>query len=385
MKVVSGVGIEDGQLKALVVSCRGGIFNPITEIKLSVSGKCFMDALKEKVDSLEAALERSEESGSFTVEEIYCRLPLELSRFKIVEDVILISPNIKKKITVKHINAAKRYIENVALDWDEVCIHNIVLDYNVDGRSYPVLPSNIEGSKLKLKVFLVYMDRKVLTGIEDVFDNVGRKLGGAVFAPIADISAGHARVPGGGGDVSRGAVNFGGESTLCSALTGNLISFDIFKFGENNLKQRVQDAFLFPPRICSEIVSRYVSFHDSLPDKEIVIKDGQDYVNISVDSLSAFIKDNISRELDGIGSFFKQRGVSFDISFLGDISRKKGFCEFMRALPAFSGFNLFHCSVPEGSLLGCVKYGMNKFLEKTPAGRRENWWRNFISVIKDYF
>ena len=156
MKGICALEVEQDKIKALLASSGNNYFKPLAEIGVRISSDHFFHALSEGIGSLEEEIRNREKKHSLDIEKTYCRLPLDLAKVKIVEDTIPFSPRKKKLITSKVIAGAKKYIEDVALEWNEICVHDIILEYQVDGSKYLNLPSNLEGSKLKLKVFLVY-------------------------------------------------------------------------------------------------------------------------------------------------------------------------------------------------------------------------------------
>lgn len=382
MRGICSLGLERSGLKALLAFCQAGKFVPFSEIELNISHTNFLDAIKESICPLEEEIRMKEKKHSVDIEKIYCRLPLNLSKVKVVEDIIPFSPRRKKVITPGTISKAKNYIEDAALEWDEICLHNLILEYQIDGKRYFNLPPGLEGRKLKLKVFLVYMERKLLKEVEEIFENITRKFMGFVFAPFADISANFKKEF---FNSPYGVVRIDEENTLCSAMVRNRIYYESFDFGERKLKKKMEKTFSFSPEVCSEIMDRYISFKSGYLSKEVVIKEGGDYYNLSMESLTSFMRGEFSKELKAVLDFFK--GVSeekFKILFLGRLTLTTGFSDFLREKFPFLELTSPSFKIASLSLLGCIKYGQHRFLERSYLFKI-NWWERILRIYKDYF
>ena len=382
---VCAIGLDEGKLGALLASRQHDTFIPISNLEFPVNKNDLVEVIRSNIDILEEEIKLKEKKYSIEIEKIYSRLPLEWAKVKIVEDSIPLAIHKKKAITEKDIYNARKYIENVTLDWNEICLHNIVLEYSVDNERYFSLPHHLEGRRLGLKTLLIIMERKKFQEIYKLFDTIGRKFMGFVYTPLADISVNR-----GGSALTLPyvSVNIGEMYTVCSILVGNNIFYKIFEFGEIMLRRSIEDRFLLSEEISSNILSQYISFHDSFNEKELVLKNNTNYINLSIGSVNNYIKDITSKEITAIVDFLiSQIEGTFRILFVGKVACVAGFYEFLR-----KGFPALEIELPcfysdHAHLLGCIKYGSFRYLEKVEFPRKR-WWDHLSSLYtkcKDYF
>lgn len=378
-----GIGWGDSKLEVMLVSYRDGEFIPLTEIELKTPSRDFLEALQSNLDTLEKELKDKEKKFSMEIERVYIRLPLEWVKVKVIEDTVpLTMDNKKKVITVKDINKAKKYMENVALEWNELCLHNIVLEYSIDDKRYFELTGHLEGRKLELKSLIVFMERNQYQKFYEIFQNIERKFMGFVYSPLADLSV---NVRGYNRFSSYATINIGESSTLCAGIIKNYVFYKRFEFGEDKLKEGIKERFLLSGEVSEQILNQYVSFLDSPKDKKLVVKDKDSYTNISVGSVNNLVKEITVKEIDSVLEFLKEKlGDKFKVLFLGKISLLKGFYNFFRTRYPFLEVDSPCFSSAYLHLLGCIKYGHHKFLEKVPSSKR-NLWQTIINVYKDYF
>ena len=171
MRGLCGLGIEKNVLKFLLVSYNRNNFFPLYQGEIPSSSTGLVEIIRECIDSLEEILRREEKKHSLGIERIYLRLPINLATVKIVEDIIPLSSFGKKIITHKVIDSVKQYIENANLELNHFCIHHIILEYRVGGKTYLDLPLSLESHKIDVKSYIVYTERKMLTQLKEIFEN----------------------------------------------------------------------------------------------------------------------------------------------------------------------------------------------------------------------
>ncbi|RKY32741.1 MAG: hypothetical protein DRP68_03460 [Candidatus Omnitrophota bacterium] len=383
MRGLCGLGIEKNVLKFLLVSYNRNNFFPLYQGEIPSSSTGLVEIIRECIDSLEEILRREEKKHSLGIERIYLRLPINLATVKIVEDIIPLSSFGKKIITHKVIDSVKQYIENANLELNHFCIHHIILEYRVGGKTYLDLPLSLESHKIDVKSYIVYTERKMLTQLKEIFENVGRKLSRVVFAPIGDLS-----VEFGKKDHSSllVTVNIEEEDTLISLLVENKIDFSISRFGREALIKEIERNFAFSPQVSSEILNCYLSFSNSSFSKEIVIKKGEEkYMNVSLESINSTIKKVMIERLMQLLSFLEDfPSKSKKVLFLGNVSSLKGFYEFIQESFPTMEIVIPQFRLPNLALLGVIKYGIRRFLEEVNYPG-QSVWNRLLQLYREYF
>ncbi len=382
MQTICAVGLDCDKLRLLFSCHRHNRFVPLCESEIQSLSFDLLEALRAKADSLENQIRKQEKNHGFSVEKVCCLLPFSYARTKIVEDVLPLTSGRKRRLTARDVSLAKEHIENVALDWQDMRIHNIVLEYFLDDRRHLFLPPVSEARKLKLKSQLVFIERKLYKEVENIFDNIGRKFMGFVFSPLCDISVNHT---GYSRSVPYLTCNIGRMNTLGAGLRGNELFFESFDLGEIKLEQALAGRFLFSPEVCAEIFDRYISLAPTSVHKEVVVKDGNQYVNVSVGSLSSFIQDRLAEELAKIIPRIESlAGGQQKVLFLGKVTLLQGFMSFIRdRFPSLSVEPLGFRS-PSAPFLGCCHYAGRYFLEREFLPGK-NIWKKLLEFYREYF
>ncbi|GEM_PF-3329022 len=383
MRGLCGLGIEKNVLKFLLISYNRNNFFPLYQGEIPSSSTGLVEIIRGSIDSLEEILRREEKKYSLGIERIYLRLPINLATVKIIEDIVPLSSFGKKIITRKVIDSAKQYIENANLELNHFCIHHIILEYKVDGKTYFDLPPSLESHKMNVKSYIVYTERKLLTQLKEIFENVGRKLSRVVFAPIGDLS-----VEFGKRDYSSllATVNIGEEDTLISLLVENRIDFSVFRFGREDLIKEIERSFAFSPGVSSEILNCYLSFSSPSFSKEIVIKkDEEKYMNVSLESINSTIKKTMTEKLIQLLSFLERSSSkSRKVLFLGKVPSLRGFYEFIQKCFPTIEIVIPQFRLPNLALLGVIKYGIRRFLENVDYPGQSVWSR-LLQLYREYF
>jgi hypothetical protein len=177
----------------------------------------------------------------------------------------------------------------------------------------------------------------------------------------------------------------------------NISFFKGYDFGVRKIIQALAKEFSLPWPVAYELYSRYVHFQKSAvysmavpgraladADKEVGIKSGYTYFNLSSRRLNSFVRDFVKNEILGILKDIRMPGDNSAISFIGRLNSKKGFCDFLRAFVEYNiHFSAFRDKLSSSSF-GCLKYGINRFLENT-ADSKEPLWRRIVRVYREYF
>jgi len=382
MKGICALGLESDCLRSLFACVQNNRFVPFSEASFPSFSGDIRDVFSSRIDLIDKEIRFREKKHSFVLENIFCNLPADCAKVMIVEDVWPLTPGKKRKLTAKDIADAKAHVENVFLDWNQSCLHNIVLEYYVDDVLCPSLNPVPEGRKLKIKSQLVYIDRKFHAECSSLFENIGRKFSGFVYGPLSDISL---NLPLRGKTSCPLTLNLTRDRTLCSGIAGGRVKNIFFDFGEKELEEILSQKFLFSPLVCREIFQRHVTFGAAGAHKEVVIKDGSSYVNVSVSSLNSFLQEKVASALEDI---FRELAPVFgegkEISFLGRMTLAKGFFAFLNTrFPDLAVASTEFRSL-SASLLGCIKYGTCRYLESVPLTRTD-WFSRIMRIYKEYF
>ncbi len=346
--------------------------------------------LQANSEILNKKIKEVEESDSLRVERVFLELPKEFESRRIVSEVVPLKR--RKKIALRDIPYVRKHLEGKFLDWDDFCVHNIMIGYGVDGKNYASLPLGIWTKKIQAQSMLVYTKDKIYRKALDIFDNMDRNFGGFVSGQISmyacafDLS-GQKYLSGSiKEEPPQVVVNFG-YNTSCFAVRNknDFILSPSFDFGLKKIIDELSKRFLLNPPLAQEVFQRYISFKEIPYFKEVTIKKGGGYINLSVQAASFFIKDYVRREFSSLLQRVREDvgGDEFVISFIGRLNVKEGFYGFLK--------NYFSCNLKSpiqnpslSSSSGCLRYGVSGFLEKNHK-RNRSFLQNILEVYREYF
>jgi len=384
MKILSGISLDDNFLFFSFVSFKDRKLTPHIDsiIELPCSYSNLGEFIKEHIEDIDKEIREKEKRYSFKTDKIYFTLPQGIAQKVIVEDLIsLKTRQSKKKITYKDIIFAKKQIEDITLDLQDLCLHHFVLEYDTEGLRSQVPPIGIRARKIKLKSLIIFINNRLFDEFVYLFDNFNHKFSGFVYEPICDFSSIFGRED---KDLSL-ILHLGyNKTTATPFLNANPIFEECFDFGESEIVNAVAQEFLLPKELAHKVIFNYGSFKNIHFSKEISIKDRNNYINISSMSLNSLMKEVMKRKLEKIIFDLKKKlgQDDFMITFIGRLTQIDGFYNFIKDIfplklkrPLFNRASL--------SAFGCVKYGVSRFLEEYPLER--NFLRNIFKVYKDYF
>ena len=379
MKGVCGLEIEKNTLQGLISIKDKEKFKIVDEFFLPLTPSSLIEGIKENIEKIEKTLQEKEKKNSLTIDKIFLNLPYEEASFKIVEDIFPLSWG-KRSVTPKDIEKAKSYIENIVLEWKKFLVHHIVLEYKVDGKSYFSLPPDLEAKNLKLKSFLVYIERKMYEEILEVFDNIERKFTGFVWEPLSSLSVDNFDF------LSNSASILMKENyTLCTGIRRGEIFIKKFSFGEKNIKKAIENKFFLSQEVADRLFNWYTYFGERCENKKILIKE-KEYIEISWQEFVSLIKEMVLLGIEEIIYFLREKieEEKIKIVFLGRLAQKKYFFNFLKETFPFLEIVNFSQKVSCLSLYGCVKYGCLRYLEKNRL-KKKSLWQKLAEVYKDYF
>lgn len=390
MEVFAGISLNDDLINFSFAALKAGALFPCLESfrpmpKIYSNLNVFLD---HSIDDINQEIAAAEDRFSFKVEKVYFKISNSDSKKITVEDVIALTADKRgKKISHKDIEFAKKHVENTFLDWNDCCIHHIVLGYEIDGVKYLNPPLGLWARKLKIRSLIISVDNLLYDKFCNLFDNFERKFQGFIYEPLAGF-----------GSIFNSQEAFrkdffifyiGRKTTLVvSFLGGNSCFEKIFNFGENEIVRAVADKFSLTNELAQQIIFQYASFRGVSSSKEISIKDKDSYLHLSSLSLNSYIKDLLAKEIEKIISFLADELAicaikdTFTFSFIGRIPQIDGFLEFIKKnilLVTEVPFNQDVFSLGFGS----INYGIFRYLEQNFSS--ESFMKKVLRMYKEYF
>jgi len=390
MEFFAGISLNDDLINFSFATLKGRslfpcleTFKPIHKPYSNLS--IFLD---QSIDDINQEIVDAEEKLSFKIDKVYFKISSNDCKKIIVEDVVPLTVDKRgKKVSSKDIEAVKKHIENSFLDWNDYCIHHIVLHYEIDGVGHSQPPLGLWARKLKIRSLIISVDNAFYDKFSNLFDNFERKFQGFVYESLAGF-----------GSIYNSQKSFRKENFIfqvgisttfvSSFINGNSYFEKVFGFGEKDIIKAVADKFSLTNQLAQQIIFQYASFQDISSSKEINIKDGDSYIHLSSLSLNSCIKDVFTKEVEKIifllaDEFdFPSIKDSFTFSFTGRIPKIDGFLQFIKkniSLIAQIPFNRDAFSPAFGS----VNYGIFRFLEQDFS--IEPFMQKVLRIYQEYF
>ncbi|UCC94627.1 MAG: hypothetical protein JSW40_07390 [Candidatus Omnitrophota bacterium] len=346
----------------------------------------FLSSLKHNSDALINEIRNKETKYSFRIGKVFLTLPSTLVHRAVVEEAIPLRK--RKKITSRDLLFAKKYLENIFLEWDDFCIHHFVLQYEVEGEVYTHAPLGVWAKKIKLKSHFIWVKDKFRKEVEGIFINLDRDFGGFVAGGVSSIATALSL-----NNRKRrlGAIKIGYQnSSLIIMHSGKIEHEQEFDFGLERVFQSLGEGFSFPFELAQEIFSRYISFK-SLPrfnqesiGRELSLRRGDQYVHLNTHTMNSFVKKYIRNEITGIVERLREKMYDPNIAlfFVGRLNEKEGFGNFLREFIPYSIQFPFHKE--SSSSFGCVRYGLSPFLERDEI-ESQSVFQKALHICKEYF
>jgi len=382
MKGFCGIDIEKDKVFISFASFNKGILNFLEEVKLDLEEKQYdlLNFFKNYISFINQKIIERKSIYSLDIFDIFINIDLDFVNERIVEEVVPF--NKLKKISISDINFAKKYLENSSLEWDDLCIHNFIINYNVNNQNYYNPPIGILTKKIKLKSLLIYIKNSLYEETDSIFDAFNLKFLNFVYKPISAFSIALNQKK----DFKDKIIFYIGydRSYLIIYLDKKIKSIKKFDFGLKNIFFEIEKKFLVPTALSKEIFNRYISFREDLPFKEITIKNNDSYMNLNINTLNLFtknyIKDEISKIIDE--DLINLGKKDIEIVFLGRLNLYDGFSEFIKNFISFpieivKNYGL-SCS------FGAIKYGLERSLENNLIGK-PSIFKKIVEVYKEYF
>ena len=381
MRGVCAISLDTDKTFISSAVIRGRFLNFLgeTEIPASYQGGEVASYLRQNLDTINEKIKDSESANSFKAERIFLELPWHLVNKKEVQEIVPLKR--AKRLTAGDISYAKKYLEDKFLGWDDLCLHNVVLNYELDGTSYDSPPLGAWAKRIKLRSYLLWIKDKIQKETEDIFNNSDRNFSGFVASPISLFSSAFGKK-----EKVQVVVSFDYECSHFVVIGKDRFSFsDKFNFGLKNIIEAIAKRFSLDFSLAYEVFCRYISFKEVPYFKEVTLKNEQGYMNLSTQSLSSFVKDCIRDEVELILKAIKTAvlGEDFVISFTGRLNIKEGFYSFLKDCIPYKLKSPMRKEVVSSSF-GCLRYGVSPFLESEHK-INQSLLQRISAIYKEYF
>ncbi|MCF7892538.1 MAG: hypothetical protein K9L77_00005, partial [Candidatus Omnitrophica bacterium] len=368
MKTFCGIAFKKNKVFLSCAKLKKGNLQFLEEKGLVLPDeKNFIEKLRFYSEKIEQSIAEFENNHSLFFNDIFIELPAGLGK-EIEAREKIVFPK-KKRLTPAVINAAKKYLEDKFLEWDQHCLHNIVLDYRVEGIKYSQAPLGLFTKKIELNSSLIYIQDSFYKEILDIFFNMEKKIAGFVAHKISMFSQGFSSIK--ENQIVISIDDFNSYSGI-KGKEGKIYQKE-FNFGIKTIIDQLAKQYTISSAVSAQLLERYGSFKNIPYFKEITIKKEDSYLNLSTQALANFLKmvfsGNLKRIIDEtlqiIPDFQKNEAV---FSFLGPLTVKDGFYNYIKKMLAYKvEVPFYKC---RSSAFGCIKYGFFRPLEKEYEKKR---------------
>lgn len=340
----------------------------------------FCASLKANAEAIEKEIAAFEKKYSLPITRIFLQLPPELYREKAALEKIVLSK--KKKLRASDIDAAKKYLEDKFLEWDERCLHHIVLNYKVEGIDFSQVPLGFFTNKIELSSFFIYIKDSLYQETAEIFANLERNFEGFTARKLSMFSQGFKEAKNNQIVV---AVNDFNSYVLIRKKKGEIIEKK-FDFSIERIIHELAKQYTVASEAARELFRRYGTFKVIPYQKEIVVKKGDNYLNISTQALGNFLKkifaEHFKEMLEDISVLADACEEKLVFAFIGPLIGKEGFYGYLKSLMPYS------VEVParkfKSSSFGCLRYGVLKPLENEHK-RNLSFLERIKKVYREYF
>lgn len=383
MKGLCGLDVDKDKIYISLGHLRGSspVFLQESILDVESGDKNFLELLQESGIAINQKICEKEKALSLVVEKIFVNLPQDACKQGTFSATVPLAK--RKKITQSDINFAKKYLQDTYLDWDDFCVHNFILNYEIEGNVYNEPPLGVVAKKIKISSVLVWVKDKFYKDIEDVFDNLERTFGGCVFPAVSAIASVFTSLD----SVSDSCIviDVAYDKTLAIVIKSKkILSIKESNFGLKQIFEELEKKILLPKALAKEVFNRYVSFKELSYSKEVSIKSDGNYINLSTQAANSFVKDyiknSINQIMESIGGLLSS---DYAVYFTGRLNEKEGFCDFAKEiLPHTVGVTAPAKSISKS--FGVLNYGISRFFDNDSMGR-DSFLNRIMNLYKEYF
>jgi cell division ATPase FtsA len=356
------------------------VFLKEAEAEVAFNSDGLADFLKNNGELINTVIQEAEKKLSIHADTVYLNLPFGLEKQTLVETTVPLKH--RKKIDWGDIYFAKKYLQDAYLDWDDFCMHHLVLNYEVEGGIYRDPPIGLIAKKIKMKSFLLSVKSGFYKDIEDIFNNLERKLSGLIFPAFSILCAAFAEFS---GQKLAAAVYIGYNKIYVITYQKGIVDLAFNSdFGIEKIYNGLAQKLILPASLAQEIFKRYVSFGDASHAKEVSIRNGETYINLSTQTVNSFVRSILVNECNEIFANLQNKiPPQAEISFTGRLNLKDGLENFLRTFsPYCAKVANQHKSL--SSSFGCIQYGTSKCFEQS-VKKNSSFFQAVTQVYKDYF
>lgn len=381
MKGVCSVVIDEDGVSLSLGLLRKPSFLFLEEILLPLPQKSadLFSSIKDNAEVINRTIDSAAKRHHLKIDKVFLELPQDFVNTKTVTDIVPLRS--KRKVSFSDIKFIKKYLEDKFLDWDDYCIHNIALQFTTRGAIYQEPPYGVLAKKLAVKSLLVSIKDKTYKELEDIFDNFGRQFLGLVSSMASTYANVFTKL-----DKPQVVMYCGYQkSNFVVRKNGNFIFSKEVDFNLKCLIEKLAKRFFLEFTLAEELFERYISFKEIPYFKEITIKKGSGYVNLSTQTMNLFMKDYLKSEIDNLFQLINLHtdGEEFTFSFLGRLGKKEGFYRFLRGCVSCELATSLERSAQSTSF-GCLRYGLSPFLE-LDYRKDKSFLQRAVSIYKEYF
>ncbi|MCF7908749.1 MAG: hypothetical protein K9L86_07770 [Candidatus Omnitrophica bacterium] len=381
MKGACAIAIDDGKVFFSFGLLKKPAFLFIEEFSITISQKSadLFSSIKDNAEMINRTIDNVAKRHNLKIDKVFLELPQSFINTKIVTDIVPLRG--KRKVSFSDIKLIKKYLEDKFLDWDDYCIHNIGLQFTTRGATYQEPPYGVWAKKLAVKSLLVSIKDKVYKELEDIFDNFGRQFLGLVSSMVSTYANVFTKP-----DKPQVVMYCGyQQSSFVVRKKGDFVFSEEVNFNLKSLIDKLAKRFFLDFALAEELFERYISFKEIPYFKEITIKKGTGYANLSIQTMNLFMKDYIKSEVENLFQLINLHtdGEEFIFSFLGQLGNKDGFYKFLRGCVSCELATSLERSVQSTSF-GCLRYGLSPFLE-LDYRKNKSFLQRAVSIYREYF
>jgi len=381
MRGVCAISLDKDKAFVSFASLKGSCLTFLEELDIPIVGfnNDITPFLKNNLEAINQKIIGMETKHSCRCEKIFLELPWAEVKEKRVEDIVTLKS--RKKITSSDISRAKKQLEDKFLNWDDFCVHNIIINYEIEGSNYIEPPLGVWAKKIKLKALLIWIKDKMYKEIEDIFDSADRNLTGVIAPQISRLSSTFTDK-----EKAQVVISIDYDQSNFIARSGDNFFFGKkFDFSFQKAIEELAHRFALKISLAEEIFRRYISFKEIPYFKEITVKRDSGYINLSTQTLNLFIKNYIKSEICYILQEVREdiSKDDFVLSFVGRLNSKEGFYGSLQSYVPYSLKAPLQRSIVSSSY-GCLRYGISRFLEQDHK-KNEPMFRRILNIYREYF
>jgi cell division ATPase FtsA len=389
MRGICGIDIDRDKTVLSFAAFKKGTPIFLRDVTLDVaSSSGIIEYLKANGNLIGRKINDKSKELAVKIDRVFLCLGWETGDYRLAEDTT--SFDVIKRVSCRDIEHIRDRIEDEVLARDEYCVHNFDMGYELDDKIYVRVPVGMRAKRLKVRSLVMVIKENLYREAADVFSRMDLVFGGFIAGPPAAMAACLPML-----EQSRRLVVVNmryDKSFYLFYDQGKLSIGKPIDFGLRSVFESLQNNFSIPFFLTDEVFSRYLSFKGADiagfsgrdRQKEITLKDGDSYVNVSISAINAFLAENLAKELGSMARSFKDSlGGSLDLTFVGRLSSKDGFYSFLRSCMP-QGVGVMPAPGAISCAWGATRYGVKRFLENAYR-EKEPFLRRLIRTYKEYF